>query len=50
MVGLGAIAVGSAVASGLTGPLGTRTVYLAMAAATFAVGAITAPLLLGLRD
>ena len=50
MVGLAATAAGSALASGLTGPMGTRSVFLAMAAATFALGAATAPLLLGLRD
>jgi MFS family permease len=49
MVLLAAMAAGSALASALTGPLGTRTVYLAMAAATFAVGAATAPLLLRLE-
>jgi MFS family permease len=50
MVMLAAMAAGATVASALTGPWGTRTVYLAMAAATFAVGAATAPLLLALRD
>ena len=50
MVLLAAMAGGSTVASALTGPLGTRTVYLAMGAATFAVGLVTAPLLLSLRD
>jgi MFS family permease len=49
MVLLAAMAGGSTLASALTGPLGTRTVYLAMAAATFAVGTATAPLLLGLE-
>jgi MFS family permease len=49
MVMLAAMAAGSTVASALTGPWGTRTVYLAMAAATFAVGLATAPLLMQLE-
>jgi MFS family permease len=45
MVILGAVAVGSAIASGLTGALGLESLYLAMGAATLAVAVSSVPFL-----
>ena len=49
MIVLGSVAAGSALASALTGPLGLKTVYLAMAAATGAVALVATPFILRLR-
>jgi predicted MFS family arabinose efflux permease len=50
MAGLGSVAVGSAVASALSGPLGLGHVYLAMGAATLAVALISTPFLARLSE
>jgi MFS family permease len=50
MAALGAVAAGSGIASALSGPLGLRGVYLAMAAASLTVALVSAPFLLRLRD
>jgi len=50
MVALGAVAVGSAIASALSEPLGLRGIYLAMGAAALTVGLVSAPFLLRLRE
>jgi MFS family permease len=48
MAALGAVALGSAIASALSGPLGLRGVYLAMGAAALMVGLVSAPFVLRL--
>jgi predicted MFS family arabinose efflux permease len=50
MILLGSTAAGSAIASALTSSLGIGHLYLAMAAATAVLAALTAPLLLRLED
>src|SRR5689334_24159821 len=48
MAALGAVALGSAIASALSGPLGLRGIYLAMGVAALTVGLVSAPFVLRL--
>jgi len=50
MAALGAVALGSAIASALSGPLGLRGVYLAMGAAALTVALVSAPFVLRLDE